>query len=98
MGLAGCPCLQRELDRSQHHLLIMMQYQSQYLDHLPPAAGLASQRRLQLFEGRWQLGKGSPIAQGTRFALYHRQVVVPVIDGLPSIMAAVDDSLVLTNS
>ena len=91
MGLGRNACFQRQFDRAQHRLLIVMQNQREDIDHLPVAAGVFEQVRLQLPEGIGHLGEGGAIAQGSGLALEHRQVMPPVIDCLaPQVMRAGD--------
>ena len=51
MGLGGNARLQRQLDRTQHRLLVMLQHQRQDLGHLPVPAGPTQKLALQLLEG-----------------------------------------------
>jgi hypothetical protein len=70
-----------------------MKNQGKDLDHLPVAPGTLGQQRLQAPEGLRHLGKGGSVAQGSGFALDHRQVMPPIIDRAPrQMMGSFDDT------
>ena len=84
---------QGQLDRGQHGLLVVVQHERQDLHHLPVAAGLLEQDGLQPSEALRQFTEGRAVPQRPGFALQHRQVVAPVVDGLTGgVMAPVDDA------
>src|SRR3546814_4552524 len=92
MGLGGNTCFQRQLDSTEHRLLVMVQDQRQDIDHLPVAAGVSEKVGLQLPERIGHLGKGRAVAQGSGLALDYCQIVSPVIDRLaPQVMRAGDN-------
>ena len=61
--------LERQLDGSEHRLLVVMQHQRQDLHHLPVAAGALEQHRLQPAEAFGQLGERCAVAQRPGLAL-----------------------------
>ena len=72
----------------------MVQDERQDLDHFPVTARIAQQMTLQPLEGLGQFEDRRAVAQGPRFALDHRQIMAPVIDGVPrTIMGSVYDAL-----
>ena len=58
MGLGGNTCLKRQLHGAQHRLLVMLEHEGQYLDHLPITTGALEQLALQLPEGFRQISAG----------------------------------------
>src|ERR1700734_2196945 len=80
MGLRRRASLQRQLDGSEHGLLVMLQNERQDLDHLAVAAWRLEHALLQSPEGGRQFGEGRAVTQGSRLALNDRQIVPPVVD------------------
>lgn len=96
MGLRRNACLQCQRHGGQHGLFVMVQDERQDLDHFPVTARIAQQMPLQPLEGLGQFEERRAVAQGARFALDHRQIMPPVIDGVAgAIMGSVDDALML---
>ena len=73
--LGGDACLECHLDGKEHGIFIVLQDQSENLDHLPIAAPPFEQVLLQRSEGLRQFGKGRTVAQGTGFTLHYCQIV-----------------------
>jgi len=96
VGLGRNAGFERQFDGAKHRLLVVLQDEREDLDHLPVAARPLEKMALQLPERIGQLGEGRTIAQGTRLALDHRQVVPPVVDR-PSrqVVRAFDDLIML---
>ena len=86
MGLGWNACLQGHLHGQEHGILIVLQNQGQDVDHLAVTAGLLEQVLLQRSEGLGQLKEWCAVAQGTRLALNHGQVVPPVVDRFPRLI------------
>src|SRR5690606_6366871 len=84
-------------DRCEHRLFVMMENQSQNLDHLPVTARLAQQGVLELPEAFGHLGKRGAIAQSSWLALDHRQIMAPVINGVSLPMMPLDNPHVLAD-
>src|SRR5271168_3374058 len=98
MGLGRYAGLQGQVDGGEHGLLVMLENQSQDLDHLAIAARPLEQLLLQRLEGGRQFGEGSAVAQSTGFALDDRQIVPPVVNRLAlPIMGAGKDPTMLTD-
>jgi hypothetical protein len=96
VGLGRHAGFQRELDRAEDGLFVVLEDEGEDLDHLPVASRALEQGRLQLPEGIGHLQEGGSVAQGSRLALDHRQVVTPVIDRPPGqMMGPLDDPLML---
>jgi hypothetical protein len=96
MGFGGHAAVQRQGDGGQHGLFVMVQDQSKDLDHLPVATGIAHQMPLQPLERLGHFVERCAVAQGAGLSLHHRQIMTPVIGGVPrSIMGSVDDALML---
>ena len=92
----GRSIAQRQFDRAQNGLLVVLENKSEDFRHLPIAAGMAQEMLLQRLEGLRQLGERRPVAQGAGLSLDHRQIVPPIIDR-PRAAAArpVDEAAVL---
>ncbi len=73
VGLGGDARVERQLDRTQHRLLIMLQDQREGLYHLPITTRMFEKIALQLPERIGHLGEGCAVAQGSGLALDHRQ-------------------------
>ena len=58
--------LQRQFDRGEHGLLVMLKNQSQDLDHLAVAAGRLEHALLQSPEGGRQFGEGRAVTHALR--------------------------------
>ena len=66
--------IKRQLDRTKHGLLVMLEDKRQYLRHLPVAVRTLEDQPLQPLECIRQLGEWCPLAQGTRLALDYCQI------------------------
>src|SRR3984957_8782540 len=73
--------LQSQFDGSEHGLLVMLEDESQNLDHLAVAARRLEHALLQSPEGKREFGERRAIAQGSRLALQDRQIVPPIENG-----------------
>src|SRR5271154_1493225 len=71
--------LQRQL-HCEHGLLVMLENQSQDLDHLAIAAWRLEHPLLRRSEGGWQFSKRRAVAQGAGLALDDRQIIPPVVN------------------
>src|SRR5471030_1371489 len=69
MRLGRRTSLQRQFDGREHGLLVMLEDQSQNLDHLAVAARRLEHALLQSPERRWQLHEGRAVAKGSGLAL-----------------------------
>jgi hypothetical protein len=69
MGLGGNARLKRQLDATQHRLLVMLEHEGQNLHYLPVAHWPFEKLALQLPEGFRQLGKWRAVAQSPGLAL-----------------------------
>jgi hypothetical protein len=81
MRLGRDASLQRQFDGGEHGLFVVLENESQDLDHLAVAAWRLKHALLQSPEGRRQLGEGRAIAQGSGLALNDRQIMPPVENG-----------------
>src|ERR1700734_4486873 len=72
MGLGRRASLQRPFDGSAHGLLVMLEDESQNLDHLAVAARRLEHALLQGPEGRREFGERRAVPQGSRLALNDR--------------------------
>src|SRR3984885_6552670 len=72
--------LQRQFDGGEHGLFVMLEDESQNLDHLAVAARRLEHTLLQSPEGRRQFDERRAIAQGSGLALNDRQIVPPVVN------------------
>src|SRR5580692_7679482 len=77
MRLGWRASLQRQFDGSEHGLLVMLENESQNLDHLAVAARRLEHALLQGPEGEREFGERRAIAEGSRLALQDRQIVPP---------------------
>ncbi len=71
--------LQCQLDRDQDGLQPFGHHRRQYLGHDPVSNLVAQQVSLERLEALGDLAKGRAVAQGSRFALQHPDIVLPVI-------------------
>ena len=83
MDLGRHAAVERQFDRAENGLLVMVQNERQDLHHLPITPGMFEQVSLQPPERIRHLGEGSPVAQGSRLALEDSQIVTPVVDRAP---------------
>ncbi len=98
MGLGRHPGIERHGNRCEHSLFVMMQDQSQNLDHLAVTASMAHEMLLQLPEGLRQVEERRPVPEGARLALDDGQIMTPVINGPPRpVVGPVDDTLVFAD-
>ena len=81
MGLGRRASLQRQFDGSEHGLLVMLEDESQNLDHLAVAARRLEHALLQSSEGGREFGERRAVAECARFALNDRQIVPPIENG-----------------
>ncbi len=72
---------QRHLDGGEHGLLVMLESQSQDLDHLAVAARRFEHALLQSPKGKWELGERRAVTQRSRLALDDRKIMPPVENG-----------------
>ena len=70
--------LQRRFDDSEHGLLVMLEDESQNLDHLAVAARRLKHALLQSSEGGREFGERRAVPKCTRFALNDRQIAPPI--------------------
>src|SRR3546814_10118076 len=92
MGLGRNARIQRHGDSGQDSRFVMMQDQSQDLDHFPVTSRIAEQMPLQPLEVLGKLKERCSVAQGSRLALDDRQIMPPVIDRVPgAIMGSIED-------
>src|ERR1700729_4285035 len=73
--------LQSQFDGSEHGLLVMLEDESQNLDHLAVAARRLEDAVLQSPEGKREFGERRAVAEWAWFALNDRQIVPPIEDG-----------------
>jgi hypothetical protein len=79
-------------------VLIVLQHQRQDLDHFPVTARRAQKLLLKPPEVLWQLQERRAIAQRSRLALDHCEIVAPVIDRAPrAIVRSLDDAPVFAH-
>src|SRR5580704_4416251 len=99
MRLRRHASLQCEFDGSEHGLLVMLEDESQNLDHLAVTARRLKHALLQSSEGRRQFDEGGAIAQGSGLALNDRQIVPPIENGRRtlSLVRAGEDSAVFAD-
>lgn len=70
----------------------MLEHKGEDLGHLSVSARAAQELTLELPERIGHLRERGTIAQGTRLALDHRQIMPPVIDRPPAgVMGSIDD-------
>lgn len=81
VSLGGNTGLKRQLDRAECGLLVILQDQCQDFHHLAVATYAPEKLSPQSPERVGHLGEERTIAQSSRLALHHRQIVAPVIDG-----------------
>src|SRR5271156_5921627 len=81
MGLGWRAGLQCEFDGGEHGLLVVLEDESQNLDHLAVAAGRLEHALLQSSEGGREFGERRAVTQGSWLALNDRQIVPPVVNG-----------------
>ena len=81
MRLARRASLQSQFDGSENGLLVMLEDESQNLDHLAVAAWRLEYALLQSSEGEREFGEWRAIAQGSGLALQDRQIVPPIENG-----------------
>ena len=79
MGLRRGAGLQRQFDRGEHGLFVMLENQGEDLGHPAVAAWRLEHALLQSPEGGRQFGEGRAVAQGSRLALNDRQIVPPIL-------------------
>src|ERR1700688_4360393 len=72
--------LQRQFDGGEHGLFVMLEDESQNLDHLAVATRRLEHALLQSPEGRRQFDERRAVAQGSGLALNDRQIVPPVVN------------------
>ena len=99
MRLGRDASLQRQFDSDEHGLLVMLENESQNLDHLAVAAWRFEHALLQGPEGRRQLGEGRSVTQSSRLALNDRQIVPPIENSRRSLafVGAGEDPTMLTD-
>src|ERR1700722_13675995 len=81
VGLGRRAGLQSQFDGSEHGLFVMLEDESQNLDHLAVASRRLEHALLQSPEGKREFGERRAIAQGSRLALQDRQIVPPIENG-----------------
>ena len=95
MGFGWNAGIQRHGDGGKDCIFIMMQDQGQYLDHLSIAARITQQVPLQSLEVLGKLAERCSVAQSSRFALDHCQIMPPVINSMAQlVVGAINDALV----
>ena len=99
MRLRRHASLQCEFDGSEHGLLVMLEDESQNLDHLAVAARRLKHALLQSSEGGREFGERRAVAECARFALNDRQIVPPIENGRRtlSLVGAGKDSAVFAD-
>src|ERR1700721_3435188 len=81
MRLRRHASLQCEFDGSEHGLLVMLEDESQNLDHLAVAARRLKHALLQSSEGGREFGERRAVTEGARFALNDSQIGPPMENG-----------------
>ncbi len=98
MSLGGNAGFQCQFDRSQHFLLVVLQHERQDLGHFSVSARAAQELALQLPEGHGHLRERCTIAQCSRLALDHCQIMPPVVDRPPAgVVGSIDDPAVFAH-
>ncbi len=82
---AQAAALKYQFNGYQHGIESGDRHGGQDLRHDPITAGMTFQAVLELTQRRWQIGKGSAVAQRAGLAFDQRDVVLPVIADLVAI-------------
>ncbi len=83
--LARWTALQRQFDGHQHRIQTGAEHDRQHLRHDPVAAWVAQQPTAQSLQRLGHVGKRRAVPQRARLPLQQRDVVLPVVPGLPRV-------------